>query len=84
MNYAKKVLKGTVSVFVISMIAALFGYLVRLVMARGLSQEDYGIFYAVFSLIALLAMFRDFGTNQAMASSYQNIFIRKSTLLSRA
>ncbi|MBU0536741.1 MAG: flippase [Nanoarchaeota archaeon] len=66
MNYAKKVLSGTVSVFVISLLAAFLGYFVRLVLARGLAKDDYGIFYAVFSLFSLLLMFTNFGQTLAI------------------
>ena len=47
-SYTKSVVKGVSTVIFISMIAAFLGYLVRIVMARGLSIEDFGLFYSVF------------------------------------
>ena len=66
MNYAKRVFKGTVIVFVISLLSALLGYLIRLVLARGISQESYGVFYAVFSFFGLIALFRDYGADASL------------------
>ncbi|MFC1753813.1 flippase [Thermoproteota archaeon] len=67
MNYARKALKGTISVFVVTLFAAFLGYLVRLVLARGLSLEEYGLFYAVFSFFGLFMIFKDLGLNSALA-----------------
>jgi len=66
-HYLKKAVFGTVVVFGFSVLAAFFGYLFRLVLARNLTVEEYGLFYAVFALISLLWIFKDLGLGQALA-----------------
>ncbi|MCX8147367.1 MAG: flippase [Candidatus Woesearchaeota archaeon] len=66
-NYAKKALYGTIAVLLISLISGFIGYLLRLVLARNLTQTDYGMFYATFSLFGLLALFKSLGLNEANA-----------------
>ena len=60
-NYTKHAVKGTAVVFIVSILAGILGYIVRLALARGLSVEDFGLFYAVFAFLALLGVFKSFG-----------------------
>ncbi len=66
MNYTKTAVKGTLTVIIFSAIAAVFGYLVRLVMARTLSVEDFGLFYAVFAFLGLFGIFKTLGFDKAL------------------
>src|SRR3990167_7422774 len=77
-NYAKKAVKGTFTILFISFLAALLGYLVRLVLARGLSKDDYGLFYAVFSFFAFLIIFKDLGLNQTLTKFVSDFLHRKN------
>ena len=54
MSYAKKAVKRTVIVFVISIIAALIAYIIRMVLARELEPAQYGLFFAVFTLFIII------------------------------
>ncbi|MEM4254052.1 MAG: flippase [Candidatus Woesearchaeota archaeon] len=65
-SYARKAIHGTVTVFVLSLLAALAAYFFRLLLARKLSIEDYGLFFALFSFINLLNLFKDFGVGYAI------------------
>ena len=65
-NYTKTAVKGALTVIIISAIAAVFGYLVRLVMARTLSVEDFGLFYAVFAFLGLFGIFKTLGFDKAL------------------
>lgn len=65
-NYTKHAIKGTAIVFVISLLAGFLGYVVRLVLARGLSVEDFGLFYAVFAFLALLGVFKSLGFEKSL------------------
>ncbi|MCX6707570.1 MAG: oligosaccharide flippase family protein, partial [Candidatus Woesearchaeota archaeon] len=62
----------------ISFFAALLGYLVRLVLARGLSKDDYGLFYAVFSFFAFLIIFKDLGLNQTLTKFVSDYLHKKN------
>lgn len=76
-NYANKAVKGTLTILFISFLAALLGYLVRLVLARGLSKDDYGLFYAVFSFFAFLIIFKDLGLNQTLTKFVSDFLHKK-------
>src|SRR3989344_608966 len=65
-NYTKFAVRGTITVLVISLFAAFLGYLVRLVMARNLSVEDFGLFNSVFSFLGLLGVFKSLGFDKAL------------------
>ena len=58
MSYTKLAVRGAATVFIISIIAAFLGYLVRLILAKNLTVEQFGLFYAVFAFIALLSLIK--------------------------
>src|SRR3989338_7556502 len=65
-NYTKFAIKGATIVFIISILAAFLGYFVRVVLARILTVEDFGLFYAIFSFLGLLGVFKSIGQDQAI------------------
>ena len=65
-TYTKIAVKGAFIVLVISLFAGFLGYLVRLVLARGLSVEDFGLFNSVFSFLGLLGFFKSLGFDKAL------------------
>jgi O-antigen/teichoic acid export membrane protein len=65
-TYTKSAVKGATIVLIISLIAAFFGYLVRFILARNLTIEEYGLFYSVFAFLGLFGMFRTFGFDKAL------------------
>jgi len=77
MSYLKKAVFGAITVFSFSVLAAFFGYLFRLVLARNLTVEEYGLFYSVFALISLLWIFKDLGLGQALAKYIPEFKIKK-------
>jgi len=52
--------------FFFSMLAAILSYVIRFVLTRRLTVEQYGLFYAVFSFIGLFALFKNLGTISAI------------------
>lgn len=66
MSYTKRALRGSLFVFITSLITAFIGYFTRIVLARGLTVEDYGLFFAVFSFVSFLLFFRDLGLGSAL------------------
>lgn len=65
-NYTKSAIKGTTTILVVSLIAAFMGYVVRAYMARNLSLEEFGLFYAVFSFLGLFGFFKGLGIDRAL------------------
>jgi len=67
MTYTKFAVKNVGIIFVISIIAAFLGYLVRLILAKNLTLEEFGLFYAVFAFLGMLGVFKSFGFDRALA-----------------
>ncbi|MDD3264076.1 MAG: flippase [Candidatus Nanoarchaeia archaeon] len=61
----KKFGHKSILIFILTFLAGLFGYLTRMIYARNLSIEQYGLFYAVFSLVFFFGPFRDLGLSEA-------------------
>jgi O-antigen/teichoic acid export membrane protein len=53
-------------VFIASIIAAFLAYFIRIILARQLSVEDYGLFFSVFAFVSFLLFFRDLGLGNAL------------------
>ena len=65
-NYTKFAVRGTIVVFVVSLLAAFLGYLVRFLLAKNLSIEKFGLFYSVFSFLGLLGIFKTLGFDKSL------------------
>lgn len=66
MSYTKLAIKGASIVFLFSVLGAGLGYLIRLLLARDLTVEDYGLFYAAFSFLAFLSLIKTLGFDRAL------------------
>lgn len=67
MSYTKLAVRGAATVLIISTVSAFLGYLVRLVLARNLDVEDFGLFYAVFAFLGIFGVFKTLGFDRALA-----------------
>ena len=66
-NYTKRAVAHVGIVLVLSLIAAFFGYLVRVYFARHLTLAEFGLFYAVISFLGLFGIFKGFGVDVSLA-----------------
>jgi len=64
--------------FVRVILAAILSYALSIVLARSLSLTDFGLFFAVFSLIRLSQFFRDFGLTTALTKYLVEFRINKN------
>lgn len=62
-----RILRGSAVVSVMSLFAAFTSYFVRVILARQLTLEEYGLFFAIFTLINFTYFLKDFGLQQASA-----------------
>ena len=53
-------------VYIITILAGIGGYLIRILFARELTVSEYGLFYAVYALIFFFVPFRDLGLTESM------------------
>ncbi|RKZ03272.1 hypothetical protein DRQ25_17900, partial [Candidatus Fermentibacteria bacterium] len=65
-NYAQSAFNSAIIIFIAASLGTIFGYLFRLVLARNLTQEEFGLFYAVLAFFSLFAIFQNLGLNQAL------------------
>jgi len=78
MSYTEKALKGFTIVFVINVIAAFLGYLIRVVLARNLTVAEYGLFFSVFTLVSFLGVFIGFGTGDSLVKFIPEFLVKKN------
>lgn len=65
-NYTKQILRGSAILFVLTMLASFLGYIIRMLLTRKISVEEYGLFYAVLTFILFFKIFKDLGLNTAL------------------
>ena len=66
MNYGRKLLKGSIIVFILNLTAAFIGYLIRIIWARKLTPEEYGLVLAVLTLVTFIKFLKSFGIPSAL------------------
>jgi len=66
MTHTFKLIKGAGILFIIGLITSALAYLIRLVLARKLSLEDFGLFFAVYSFILMVGWTKSFGLGSAI------------------
>ncbi len=65
-DYLSKLLKGASIIFIASIFSSLFGYFIRVILARKLTTDDFGLFFAVYNIILLIGWIRGFGLQSAI------------------
>jgi len=65
-NYTKFAVRGVIKIIIISSLAGVLGYIVRLVLARNFSVEDFGLFNSVFAFIGFVGAFDSLGFDKAL------------------
>lgn len=65
MNPTSKIFRGATIYLFASILAAGFGYLIRVLFARALTPAEYGLFYAVIGFVSFFAGFKALGLNSA-------------------
>lgn len=76
-NYLRKALFGAGYIFMFSMLAMVGGYLLRLVLARNLGPEMFGLFYAVFAFVVFVHNFHDPGLRHALIKFVAEFNVKK-------
>src|SRR3989344_5459950 len=65
-NYAQKAFRGAGITLIFSVLASLVAYITRVVLARKLTPEEFGLFFAIFNFVIFFLFFRDLGLPQAL------------------
>jgi len=83
-TYTKIAFHGAATVFILALIAAFLSYIVRLVLARNLAIEDFGLFYAVFSFLAFIGVFKTLGFDKAIIRFIPELLAKKKESLAKS
>jgi len=78
MNYTKLAVKGATIVFVISILAALLGYVVRVILARNLTLGEFGLFYSIFAFLGMFGVFKSLGFDRALIKFIPEFMYKKN------
>jgi O-antigen/teichoic acid export membrane protein len=76
-NYTKKAIYSLIIVFTFGFLANAAGYFLRVVLARSLSPEEYGLIYSIFALFGLVSIFQNLGLNDALVNFISKFNIKK-------
>jgi len=76
-DYAKRLVKGSTIVFAAFIASEVIGVFLRMILARSLTVPEYGLFYAVFSLVSLFALFRDPGISSSLTKHIAEFTVHK-------
>ncbi len=77
-DYSSKLLKGASIIFIASIISSLFGYLIRIFLARKLSPGEFGLFFAIYNVILLIGWIKGFGLNSAIGKYIPQYSVEKN------
>lgn len=76
-NYTEHIAKGTIVTLAAGLAATAGGYALRVFLARSLSVEEYGTFYAVISFLAFFGIFKELGLGQAIVKMLPEFIVQK-------
>jgi len=65
-NYTRHALMGGAAIFLGMLVGNAFGYLARLLLARNLTPEEYGLYYSIVTLFMLVMVLVRLGYNEAI------------------
>ncbi|MBI4018222.1 MAG: flippase [Candidatus Aenigmarchaeota archaeon] len=66
MSYAQRLVKGSLWIFAMYFASGIISTILRIFLARNLTIEEFGMFYAVLSVSGFLLIFKDLGLSQTM------------------
>jgi len=81
MTYLKKVVSGTVIIFLANLFSFIFVYLLRILLARNLTLMEFGLFYAVIAFISFFGILRNFGFDTGLTKFISNFTAKKKKSL---
>lgn len=74
---AQKLVTGSVLAIILTLIGAIFAYMIRVIYSQTLSIESYGLFYAVFGIFSMLSTYADLGFGEAISYFIPKYFKQK-------
>ena len=76
-SYFKRIGRGSLTIFLCIVIAGLLGYFLRMYLTRTVSVADYGLFFAVFSLVSFLVSLISLGLYSSLTKHLSEFIAKK-------
>ncbi len=76
-DIGKQTFNSAMYISLFGILSIVLAYLFRIILARSLTLEEYGLFYAVFSFVSFFLFFRGFGTQTALVKFISQYRIKK-------
>ena len=76
-SYARRFIKGSTIIFTAFIASEIIGVFLRMILARSLTVEEYGLFYAIYAFISMFALFRDPGLGSALVKHIPEFTVKK-------
>ena len=76
-DFGRRFMHGSLLVVIAAGVTGIAGYLIRRLMALGLTTEEYAFFYSMHSLLILLSAVARFGTADAALFLLPELITRK-------
>lgn len=80
-SVAENFFRGSAFAILASAITALFSYLIRIILSRSLTVEDFGLFYSILALFTFFSAYTDLGFGKASVFYMARFFDEKKWLL---
>jgi stage V sporulation protein B len=77
MSRERKLIFDASLIFVVSILASGLGYLIRMILSRQLSLEEFGLFYAVFTFVGFFIVLRHLGLDFSLRKFIPEYLIKK-------
>jgi O-antigen/teichoic acid export membrane protein len=77
MSRERKLVFDAGRLFLFGLLASAFGYLIRIILSRQMSLEDFGLFYSVFTFVGFFIVFRDFGLSSALMKFIPEFLVKQ-------
>ena len=72
-----KVIKGSSVLFFLGGLSSVFGFFIRITLARELTLEEFGLFYAGLAFVSLVGLLKNMGLNQALVKLIPEYLVQK-------
>ncbi|MFC1814716.1 flippase [Thermodesulfobacteriota bacterium] len=72
----KNILRGSSTIALMTLAAAILGFFIRIMLTRKLSLEDFGLFYAVLAFLAPVGLLKNLGVNKAVTKFLPEFMVK--------
>lgn len=76
-KYAKYMVRGSITIFLSFVLSGLAALLIRIVLARNLTPEEYGMVYAAFYFVSFFGFFRELGLTASLTKYIPEFLTKK-------